>query len=348
MSNPEIRKLLGGYATNTLTDGERQALFQAALDDQELFNALQDEEALRALLADPQSREKVQKALEDSQRPRVPWWSRRWVWGGTAAAAVAAMAVAVVIQWNPPRPASQPVQVSALRESAKSVAPEEPQAVAREYKNKPDASRDSESAPRSLKKFEPTPASPPVPAAAPTIVAQAQAGLSAGRAQQQAQGGVVGALGGVPPPAARSAVVDKQFAAGFNGPVDLYQGPLLRYSVLRRGARDAVSTNALDEKLKTGDTVQLNVTPGIAGFLAVYRIDKSGESTRVFPTADLAMPVQANATYVVPESPIALREGDERLRIVLAPQEVNSVDKTTIQLAKTAGPLIVDVPIGTN
>jgi len=36
MTQEEIHKLLGGYATNTLTEAERNALFAAALDDQEL------------------------------------------------------------------------------------------------------------------------------------------------------------------------------------------------------------------------------------------------------------------------------------------------------------------------
>ena len=36
MSREEIEKLLGGYATGTLTPGERDALFAAALEDQQL------------------------------------------------------------------------------------------------------------------------------------------------------------------------------------------------------------------------------------------------------------------------------------------------------------------------
>ena len=47
----DVRKLLGGYATGTLTDEERNLLFSAALEHQELFDALADEEALRELLA---------------------------------------------------------------------------------------------------------------------------------------------------------------------------------------------------------------------------------------------------------------------------------------------------------
>ena len=36
MTSEQARKLLGGYATNSLTEAERKALFDAALDDQEL------------------------------------------------------------------------------------------------------------------------------------------------------------------------------------------------------------------------------------------------------------------------------------------------------------------------
>ncbi len=42
MTQDEIRKLLGGYATNALTADERRILFEAALEDQELFNALRE------------------------------------------------------------------------------------------------------------------------------------------------------------------------------------------------------------------------------------------------------------------------------------------------------------------
>ena len=42
---PDLHKLLGGYAAGTLTPEERRALFDAALADQALFDALADEEA---------------------------------------------------------------------------------------------------------------------------------------------------------------------------------------------------------------------------------------------------------------------------------------------------------------
>ena len=65
MTPDEIRKLLGGYATGTLTETERNLLFSAALEDQELFNLLADEEVLREQLAEPATR---QILLEELQR----------------------------------------------------------------------------------------------------------------------------------------------------------------------------------------------------------------------------------------------------------------------------------------
>ena len=40
MKDEDIQNLLGGFATSTLTESERELLFGAALHNQELFNAL--------------------------------------------------------------------------------------------------------------------------------------------------------------------------------------------------------------------------------------------------------------------------------------------------------------------
>ena len=50
MTREEARKLLGGYATGTLTEAEQAALFAMALEDQELFDELSREQALRDLM----------------------------------------------------------------------------------------------------------------------------------------------------------------------------------------------------------------------------------------------------------------------------------------------------------
>lgn len=60
----ELEKLLGGFASDTLTAGEKQQLYKVALTDQQLFNALADEQALKELLTDPVVRRRVLQALQ--------------------------------------------------------------------------------------------------------------------------------------------------------------------------------------------------------------------------------------------------------------------------------------------
>jgi hypothetical protein len=73
MNRQDIEKLLGGYATGSLTPDEEQALFAAALEDQELFDALMAEQPLRDLLREPTARATLLAALSD--RP-APWYHR--------------------------------------------------------------------------------------------------------------------------------------------------------------------------------------------------------------------------------------------------------------------------------
>ncbi len=82
MIRPEAEKLLGGFATGTLTEAEKSLLYSAALEDQALFDALADEEVLRELLADPEVREQLLKAL--APPPRA-WWKRPALLGLAAA-----------------------------------------------------------------------------------------------------------------------------------------------------------------------------------------------------------------------------------------------------------------------
>jgi hypothetical protein len=100
MTQEEIRKLLGGYAANTLTEHERKALFEAALDDQALFDVLQNEDALRELLADPVSREQIREVLKPTPRRRL--WMQPWLIGTASVAVAALIAVAVVTRHREP------------------------------------------------------------------------------------------------------------------------------------------------------------------------------------------------------------------------------------------------------
>ncbi len=123
MTNSEIRKLLGGYATNTLTEAERKALFEAALEDQELFDALHGEQALKDLLADPISRDQIRQALEKAgpAKPEPAWWSRWWAWTGAAGAVAAAVLIVAVTRSHAPE--TQPPYASVPAPKPESVPP---------------------------------------------------------------------------------------------------------------------------------------------------------------------------------------------------------------------------------
>jgi len=100
MNREEIQKLLGGYATGTLTPEEQQVLFDAALDDQDLFDTLAREQALRDLLRDPACKAQLLAALD--QKPLR--WYERLAQSWRPIAAVVAMAgvgaIAVVVWQN--------------------------------------------------------------------------------------------------------------------------------------------------------------------------------------------------------------------------------------------------------
>ncbi|MGD0772400.1 MAG: hypothetical protein ABSC05_06205 [Candidatus Solibacter sp.] len=133
MSPEDIRKLLGGYATGTLTAEEQQALFAAALEDQELFDQLAREQSLRDLLRDPAARAELLSALDaPAGRTAGFWqWLRRPEVAGLAMAGV--VAIAVVAVWQGARiagvkPPAQPVIVAEVRpqEAPPAVPPVQP------------------------------------------------------------------------------------------------------------------------------------------------------------------------------------------------------------------------------
>jgi hypothetical protein len=131
MSPEDIKKLLGGYATDTLTTEERQALFVAALEDQELFDALAHEQSLRDLLRDPAARAELAELLSaldsPATRPVGVWqWLRRPMVAGLATAGVAAIAIVAVWQGTrmaSVKPSAQRVIVAELKRPELSPAP---------------------------------------------------------------------------------------------------------------------------------------------------------------------------------------------------------------------------------
>ena len=102
MTPLEIRKLIGGYATGSLSDAERQLLFEAALEDQELFDELMGEHALKELLEEPGANARLIAALAPVSPPPKPFWNRAWPWAASAGAVAAGVVLSLELFRPPP------------------------------------------------------------------------------------------------------------------------------------------------------------------------------------------------------------------------------------------------------
>jgi hypothetical protein len=376
MTNEEIRKLLGGYATNSLTETERQALFEAALEDQELFDALHQEQVLKELLADPVSRAEIRHALEKPRAARPHWW----IW--TAAASAIAAAVIVVAVIRPRQP--EPIQRYASVQTAK------PAAVPPTEKVESDA------------KAAPAPVRTRVSAGSPTV--RARPSLAQNERKDELQSATTPSAPPAPPPAvlttsqqiqvesqaARQATVPSPARAGDTNALNqqstnqessnqgansfrdrernqaspaqvsgavggLMFKPVImpvHYALLKRDPDGIYQRLSPDLGLKPGDAVRLIVTPMSSGYLSLSRRDASGEWKRVFPETGPGIEVTANTDFIIPESPIDVTDTDQNLRLALAPALLNareSVRAKTSQLKKEVPaitPLVVDLVIG--
>ena len=122
MSEHDLEKLLGGFAADTLTPEEKQVLYTAALQDQQLFNALADEQALKELLSEPDVRRRLLTSLEQKRASgaggSLSWldWFRRPA-GLAFAGGLAAAALAVVLGIR--------IYQDSLKQTAQSVATED-------------------------------------------------------------------------------------------------------------------------------------------------------------------------------------------------------------------------------
>ncbi len=178
MKPEDIRKLLGGYATGTLTEEERRALFEAALTDQETFNELGGEQVLKDLLDDDAARTELLKALpvERAPSPAGSLWSRigmPWRWALASGLAAAAVVTVILVRPTARAPEQAPVLVAKRQElPAQQVQPETkpPEPAAARV-------RKTEAKPAAVAAV-PAPPTPP-PAAAPTEAPAEEAAPSA-------------------------------------------------------------------------------------------------------------------------------------------------------------------------
>lgn len=228
----EIRKLLGGYATGTLTPEEQQALFAAALDDQELFDALAREQSLHDLLRDPSARAHVLAAIDEKPSR---WYQRFWRPLAIASAAAAGLVVAGVYL---NRPAPKPELVAQVTQAPP---PAPPPVVIPE----PAAAPAAATARRQKIAAAAKPAEPATPAS--SVIDS-----------KDARDVAAPAVSGAPPMALQKA--EAMFAtASTLG---------MKWTILRqRDGGDFVEVAA--DQLAAGDTVKLRLIPNEDGFLTI-------------------------------------------------------------------------------
>ncbi len=353
MTQDEIRKLLGGYATDTLTADERRILFEAALEDQALFDALQNEDALRELLDDPVARHQVRRMLAGPiPKPRPHFGSRRWLFGVAIPAGVAVILIVIMNRANAPRLIAPPVQVATneMASPPKPVAPEPAPAQAKPQAEPEPLSKETGKAKTMAR---PAPAMPAAPqlAEAPRLAAPQAAtpGPRAPIAQLESARAAMASLR-VAKPGQIPDTVRQQLSEAFVSTAPLYQGPLVQYSVAR-GRQD-------------GNAVRVNVSTTIPGYLALYRVDAAGKVERVYPTTDVAAQVLPNIAMQIPINPVKIGAG-EKLRLVVVPAGASvigqlgavggfvnggatTLDTGNAPLEAPRAPLVVDIPLGPN
>ena len=307
MTSEQARKLLGGYATNSLTEAERKALFEAALDDQELFDALQQEQALKELLADPVSRSQIQQTLAEAPVPRP---ARAWLWGGLAGAVAAGVLIVAVIRSNDQQKFQVPRVAPSQQMSAEQARPLIAPPAGPAPKQLASAPRKASRSPRVLRE----PANSTTTGSLDTVTVQPQAAAS-------------------PPPPPQPVPAAAPQIQAFRQEQSARADPLLHYSLTKRDASGAYSVLTANALPQPGDAVRLNVVSAVPGYLTLYQLDSTGDSKRLFPAADQGLFVAPNATATIPDSPIIVTDMEQKFRLTLQPLD--------------GAPLTVDITVGT-
>lgn len=324
MRDANIERLLGGYATNTLTDTERNALFEAALADQELFNALQDEETLRDLLEDVECRRAIQRALQQAApEPRRAWLMPTWAWGLTGSALATAAVIFAVLM---PRPASHDkVELAVSKPAAtvlsRDVAVQQPTAPVDSVRENaaPMVRRKSVTSPMPATPKSVPPASESAqtqqsPATPPPQIANPESQLVSALAEQRQADKQAGTQVAATPGQASFRAASAGYAAA-----SIKNAGSIPYSLLvKRGADGLLVPMTPGEELKAGDSVQLMLHPPVSGSLIMQEQIPGGNWRTIFPAASAVLRVTAQQDVVIPDSPMQVN-APQQLRLVLTP-----------------------------
>ncbi len=342
MSREEIQKLLGGYATDTLSEEERRALFEAALEDQELFDSLAKEQPLRDVLQDPAARQQLIEALGPA---REPFWARAWYWlrqpavlavaGGMAALVI----VAGLVLRQTKHAARQEVIVADAITPSRPAAPT-PNAA-------PSTARLPKIAPPKtapLKKMKPRVAEPDpnrtaqLPAG-PVLVARgsvaAPVAVAAPAPAPPPRAAPAGGLAGTPEATQQvmvtaQAPVVQSFVAGAKAPLPSMSSkiraspparPAVQYSLLLKGADGTYSPAPSGTVFHAGDSVRVQVEPREDGYAYLLQRDGSAGWKLV-----ASQPVEKGQRYELPSAGGIESDVPVRLELSLAFSRVERID----------------------
>lgn len=274
MKREDVEKLLGGYAAGILTPQEREALFTAALDDQQLFDVLVREEPLRELLQDPGARAQLLDAVGETP---APWYCRQLSHRAIAAVAAAGVSFAVLLYWQP------------WRRQALNVAQVEPHVITVHPETKPfQAPSDSSllrpvpsPLPRQLPPPPPLPVTsapspalafaehvspPPPPAVGQAAVSSANAQVMVEAAQITAALRTMAAGANAPPPAAPApARPSLSFRAAESATLGL------RYHIMKKLPGGELTEVPAQQELERDDEVIMRFEPAERGYLYVLQ-----------------------------------------------------------------------------
>ena len=155
MTREDMHKLIGGYATGSLSEAERAALFEAALDDQDLFDELGREQTLKELLEEPGAKQRLIAGLKPRQE--AAWFRKPWPWLSIAGAlAFGAVILSVLLVRRPEAPPAQEIAQARIPTGAREFrAPAPPQPVAPKLAAPPVLETPALEPPAELKKVVP-------------------------------------------------------------------------------------------------------------------------------------------------------------------------------------------------
>ncbi|MGO4880665.1 MAG: hypothetical protein ACLP59_07565 [Bryobacteraceae bacterium] len=347
MSREEVQNLLAGYATGTLSESERRALFEAALDDQELFDRLAKEEALREVLDDPAARQQLIAALGPA---RQTFGDRVWGWLRQPAVLAAAGAVAVLLigagimlrqSMNPKReaivaqvlppsaPAGAPLAAPPME--AKKAAP-----VERKSKRLTGGGAGGNARP-----------SPPAPQTPPPAALPATRGLDF--ANGAPQGSAAAPQPSPPPPPEQVTVAAAQQPIREAKALKrAAASPDLPYVLLLKKPGGVYAPAHTGATLHTGDAVRVRVTPDQDGYLYLFRRTGPSASGKVLAASQR---VEKGQSYELPSEGGLQAQGTAQLQLmlVLTPDEQTALaansDASLDSLASIPGAHAVSIEV---